>query len=190
MSPLAVIGSLESGWLAAWRMMTTLDALLGQLFRLHHTELVRFASRLIGDRDCGEEAAQEAYLRIAARREATAIVHPKTYLFTAARRTAIDISVRRQAEADRRADLDEATHVVDSPHFAEQDRRNRRLFQLIVALNELPAACRQTFVLNKLHGMKHKDIARKLGISVSMVEKHMMRAFAHCRDVARDRDDI
>lgn len=49
------------------------------------------------------------------------------------------------------------------------------------ALDELPAACRTAFLLNRVDGVKHRDIAHKIGISVSMVEKHIVRAFIHCR---------
>jgi RNA polymerase sigma-70 factor (ECF subfamily) len=48
-----------------------------------------------------------------------------------------------------------------------------------VALLELPERTRTIFVLRRLEGMRYADVARRLGISVSAVEKHMVRAIAH-----------
>jgi len=38
---------------------------------------------------------------------------------------------------------------------------------------------RVVFVLRRLEGLKYRDIAAQLNISVSAVEKHMERAIAH-----------
>ncbi len=37
--------------------------------------------------------------------------------------------------------------------------------------------------MNKLEGYSHPEIAERLGISISMVEKHMVRALLHCRSL-------
>ncbi|MNO07493.1 putative RNA polymerase sigma factor FecI [compost metagenome] len=49
------------------------------------------------------------------------------------------------------------------------------------ALDELPAICRDAFLLRKLEGMTHPEIAERLGISKGMVEKHIVNAMKHCR---------
>jgi DNA-directed RNA polymerase specialized sigma24 family protein len=38
------------------------------------------------------------------------------------------------------------------------------------------------FLLHKFEGLSHADIATRLGISKNMVEKHIIKALAHCRD--------
>ena len=35
------------------------------------------------------------------------------------------------------------------------------------------------FILHRLDGMKHREIAELYGLSVSSVEKHLRKAFAH-----------
>ncbi len=47
------------------------------------------------------------------------------------------------------------------------------------ALGELTERTQAVFVLQRFEGRKNKEIARELGISVSAVEKHMVRALAH-----------
>lgn len=55
----------------------------------------------------------------------------------------------------------------------------RRLRQLEGAVAELPERTRRIFVLNRLHGETYQEIADRLGVSVSTVQKHLMRALAH-----------
>lgn len=159
------------------------NALLYQLFKLYHREAVRFATRLVGNRDNGEEVVQDAYLKLVARRSTTPIDHPKSYLFTATRHAAIDFTDRQNREWQRRVDLDS----LDEAHLADDGatrmEMQRELAKLAVYLNALPPPCRQAFVMNKLRGYTHVEIAAHLGISTSMVEKHIVRALLHCRSL-------
>jgi RNA polymerase sigma-70 factor (ECF subfamily) len=146
---------------------------------------------LVGSRDNGEEIAQDAYMRIAGRGpQAGTIDYPKTYLFTAARNAAIDFTARQRTEWSYRVDIEDLDAFASAEDGLVSFAQRQRLARLAVALNELPPACRRTFVMNKIEGRSHQDIARKLAISVSMVEKHMMRALGHCRDILRDDDSL
>ncbi len=54
-----------------------------------------------------------------------------------------------------------------------------RLQSLLRALDELPPRCQQVFLLQRYDGLTYSAVAKRLGISVSAVEKHMMRAMLH-----------
>ncbi|MDE5731497.1 MAG: sigma-70 family RNA polymerase sigma factor [Bacteroidales bacterium] len=43
-------------------------------------------------------------------------------------------------------------------------------------LDSLPERCREVFMLSRFKKMKNREIAEHLGISVSMVEKHIRKA--------------
>jgi len=51
-----------------------------------------------------------------------------------------------------------------------------RLQKFLSALDGLPPRCRQVFLLQRYDGLTYSAIAKRLEISVSAVEKHMMRA--------------
>ncbi|HEY0597228.1 RNA polymerase sigma factor, partial [Sphingopyxis sp.] len=53
------------------------------------------------------------------------------------------------------------------------------LLRLSATLDELPERTREMFLLNRLDKFSYQQIAARFGISVSGVEKHMMRAIAH-----------
>ncbi|ABL71062.1 MULTISPECIES: RNA polymerase sigma factor [Paracoccus] len=165
------------------------DHWLTDLFRRHHRDLLRYATRLVGDRDQGEEVVQNTYLRLARRGAAAAAIrYPKTYAFTAARTAAIDLTARRHAEWLHRVDFDAVAELQGGEDAAQALYRRQRILRMAVLLNELPVACQTAFLMNKVEGRSHREIAARLGVSVSMVEKHVMRALMHCRDLMREEE--
>lgn len=86
--------------------------------------------------------------------------------------------------------MDQADRLSSSDDFALRLEFRDKVAALSVLLNELPVACRTAFIMNKVEGLSHREIAETLGISVSMVEKHMLRALSHCRDVRRELDHV
>ncbi|MGB3846314.1 RNA polymerase sigma factor [Sphingopyxis sp. YF1] len=64
-----------------------------------------------------------------------------------------------------------------SPEHVLIDRQE--LARATAALLELPERTRVIFVLRRLEGMRLGDIASRLGLSVSAVEKHIQRAVLH-----------
>lgn len=168
-------------------MASSLNHWLGLLFRRHHKEVLRYASRLIGNRHDGEDVVQNAYLRMV-RVDSRTVDHPRSYLFKAARNAAIDLRIKLEREWSRRVELDQADALATPEDHSQRLEFRDRVAALSVLLNELPIACRTAFVMNKVEGHSHREIAEKLGISISMVEKHILRAFSHCRDVRREMD--
>ncbi|MEJ1964545.1 MAG: sigma-70 family RNA polymerase sigma factor [Gammaproteobacteria bacterium] len=49
------------------------------------------------------------------------------------------------------------------------------------ALGELPPKCRDILILSRVEGLTHPEIAARLGISESLVQKYIVRALRHCR---------
>lgn len=56
----------------------------------------------------------------------------------------------------------------------------QRLGALQTALAELPVDCRTAFLLHGIEGLSYSEIAERMGISKSMVGKHLTRALTHC----------
>ena len=64
----------------------------------------------------------------------------------------------------------------------------QHLQQLNAALNELPPDCRRAFLLHGFDGLTYAQIASQLGISESMVYKHLTKALNHCAKLLDDAD--
>jgi RNA polymerase sigma-70 factor (ECF subfamily) len=57
------------------------------------------------------------------------------------------------------------------------------------ALDELPAKCRQIFVLHRLEGLSRAEIAIRMGLGERMVRLYMARALEHLRRRLDDASD-
>jgi RNA polymerase sigma-70 factor (ECF subfamily) len=57
------------------------------------------------------------------------------------------------------------------------------LERLSVALEQLPEQCRRAFLLNRLDGLTHTQIATQLGVSTKTVQRHIERALRVCVEV-------
>lgn len=89
--------------------------------------------------------------------------------------------------------MTEASSLLDSCTSTGPDRVYLRAFrthadvvsrvdQLAAALEELPAACREAFLLNRLDGLTHVEIARRFGVCAKSVQRYIERALRHCLD--------
>jgi RNA polymerase sigma factor (sigma-70 family) len=154
-----------------------------------YEELVSYLRQRLGNRDRAEELAQESMSRVLAL-PPEHVQSPRAFLFRTARNLHIDqirASQTRRAVHDDEADPETAEAPVEHEpaHRLEQSRRQQSLQAAIAAL---PPRCREVFILHKLEGLPQKDVARQLGISLNMVEKHVMRGLLACREALRMED--
>lgn len=133
-----------------------------------------------------DDLVQDVFARLAGRGSTKAIHHVEGYLFQTAANVLCDLS-RRDAARHNRAHntFDESVHGSEeiSPERVYQGREAAGA--LLDALEVLPERARAVFVLHRFNGMRYGEIANHFGISVSTVEKHMMKALArvaHCMD--------
>lgn len=154
---------------------------------LHRSEgarLRRFLLRRLGNPADAADAAQETYLRLLKALTSAEIEHPRIFLFFVARNVAATLGTRRRFEANlfrSTTDLD-VTEAVDPQGRTEQQVIARQQLRLVAAaIDDLPPRCREAFLLSALDGLANGEIAGRLGISRSMVEKHLAKALLHTR---------
>ncbi|CAH0248885.1 putative RNA polymerase sigma factor FecI [Pseudomonas carnis] len=147
----------------------------------YYRELVCFLNAKLGNRQVAEDVVHDAYVRVLERASDTPIEQPRAFLYRTALNLVIDGHRRnalRQSEPLEVLDNEER-FAACSPHASHH--QGQRLEMLERALAELPAACRDSFLLRKLEGLSHLQIAERLNISRSLVEKHIVNAMKHCR---------
>ncbi len=130
-----------------------------------------------------EDLVQQVFLRLTGRADLTPLERPEAYLFTTASNLLRDRHRRRSARAaDAHEPYDEVVHggLHMTPGPERELLGTQRVEQLVAALYDLPERTRVVFTLYHLEGLSHETIARRLGIAVSTIEKHMARAIAHC----------
>lgn len=153
----------------------------GTVLENYYRELVSFLSARLGNRQAAEDVAHDAYTRVLERTGEGEIEHPRAFLYRTALNLVIDGHRRgllRQVEPLEVLDSDERFFSPAPSHDLEL---RQRLGLMQRALDELSAPCRDSFLLRKLEGMSHQEISERLGISGSLVEKHIVNAMKHCR---------
>ncbi|NIE78201.1 sigma-70 family RNA polymerase sigma factor [Pantoea sp. Ap-967] len=147
----------------------------------YYRELVNFLSARLGSRQAAEDVAHDAYLRLLEYPGLQQVEHPRAFLYRTALNLVVDRHRRhqvRRAEPLEVLDQDECCYAAVT---APQVQTEQRLSLMQKALAELSQPCRDSFLLRKLEGLSHQQIAERLGISRSLVEKHIVNAMKHCR---------
>lgn len=154
------------------------------LFRLYHRDLGAFAYGRLRDREAASDLVQDAFVRyIAHTREArVAPEAPRFFLWRIASNLILDLA-RRERRRGKVMALDDvaALEIADPQPSAEHRLAARQEYRVLKkALNDLPQNQRASLLWNRVEGLTHAEIAARLGVSPSMVNKYIMRALAHC----------
>jgi RNA polymerase sigma factor (sigma-70 family) len=151
-----------------------------RLFREHNTALLRFIAAKLGSEHEAKEIAQEAYVQLLRLNHPEAISYQRAFLF----KTAANLAVDRLRQRGRRAhvtampDLDLAVFELTPER---QVAGEQSIAVVRAAVEELPAKCRQAFLLHRLHDLSCEEIAARLGIRERMVRRYVARALDHVR---------
>lgn len=142
---------------------------------------------LTGRVKCPETAADlthETYLRLYQRVRENPPDNARALAFHIAVQLAIDYHRKTTIRNRYHADTEFDTFVNKVPNTSAGPEQSlmatQRLAALKSALDELPTDCRTAFLLNGVDGLTYSEIATRMGISKSMVGKHLTRALAHC----------
>lgn len=158
----------------------TNDILKG-LFLAHRGELQAYLMKQLRNAEAAADLTQETFLRYAERGPAAvaSIANERSYLYRTAHNLAVDY-IRQQSR--RRTDLtagDAFAEIADDrPSLEEEAAARQRLAQLSAILSDLPDLTREIFVLNRLEGLTYAQVAARLSISDSSVQKHLAKALA------------
>lgn len=165
--------------------MTSINAntAIDRWFRRYRSDLVGYLKKTFcRDNDNAEDIAQDAFIRLQRLDSVGHIKNPKAHLFKTATNIAIDEQRRRAVRINylMRQGGEEKINLDTPPAMAELEQK---LLYLESTLQMLPAKCRQAFILHRIEGRNYQEIAKELSVSVSSVEKYLIRALKHCKDV-------
>jgi RNA polymerase sigma factor (sigma-70 family) len=151
-----------------------------RLFREHNEALIRFLRGRVGSHNEALEVAQEAYVRLLSLDQPGAVSYLRAFLFKTAANIAIDRR-RRSQNFDKVAGRQLFTELTENRTPERQLSGEQTLRHLGALVESMPPKCRESFVMNQIHGLDAATIARRLGITDSMVRKYVVRALLHCR---------
>lgn len=159
---------------------------LEALIRRAAPALERFLARRTGSPDEAQDLAQEAWLRLWRSGRADALDNAEAYLQSIAANLVRDRQRRRAARREAfHVGLDAAVELASpAPDPARLLELREALARYQAAVDRLRPKTRTVFLRHRLDGCTYAEIAAELGLSVSAVEKHMMKAILQLDRVA------
>jgi RNA polymerase sigma factor (sigma-70 family) len=155
-------------------------------------QLLRFFTVRTGSSADAEDIVQEIFLRLG-RVESGTVENAGAYLYKLGSNILLDrIRTRRRSEAREGAFVDvHSTSTPDGPASDDPSPEaawaaNKRLARVMAVVEAFPPQRRRVFTLHKLDGLSYADVAARLGVSKSAVEKHMIAALRQLAELADD----
>jgi RNA polymerase sigma-70 factor (ECF subfamily) len=150
--------------------------------------LVSFFRRRCKNLPQAEDLAQDVIARTLGRAEWATVDQAKGYIFRTAANLWRDQARHLRVTGGAELSWDEnignaATEGIPLERVLLSEEELHRVDGVLLQLSE---RTRDVFVLSRLENMKYSEIALMMGISVSAVEKHMIKALAH---LAKQMDD-
>lgn len=156
----------------------------------HSVALKRLLGKYLSRPEDVDDVAQGAFLRAFAAESRQEIKAPKSFLFTTARNLALsELTKKANKTSDALADFEGTAVLCDDKQLpADKTLEGREKLALFSeAVGHLPPQCRRAFLMRKIDGLPIKEIAVRMGITVSSVEKHLATGLLKCSDYLADR---
>lgn len=152
------------------------------LYRDHHGWLSGWLRRRLGDRERAADVAQDTFLRLMVTRRMPELGEGRRYLAQIARNLVVDQWRRQRIEQAYLESLS-ALPEPETPSLETRAMVIETLMQIDAMLDDMPTKVREAFLLSQFEGLTYPQIAERLQVSVSSVQKYMLRAIAACYQV-------
>jgi RNA polymerase sigma factor (sigma-70 family) len=149
-----------------------------KLFLSERRRLVRLVGRIVGCRDTAEDIAQDAFLRLWGRTVGSDDI---SLLFRTGQNLAIDHMRARQVRTTFAEGVTAEQFTLRDAQPDDAAAARQELDGLMAVLRGLPERTQRAFLLNRLDGLSYAEIAEVLDVSVSTVEKDIIRALQASR---------
>jgi RNA polymerase sigma-70 factor (ECF subfamily) len=109
------------------------------------------------------------------------IRNPEAYLFTVANHVLHQYALRQATVTQPFDAAPESVATAEDSDPASQAEIQQRLEGLDQALSQLSYKAQAALILYRRDGFSLEEVATKLGISLAMVKKYLVKAILHCR---------
>lgn len=149
------------------------------IFKSNHKSLCRLANRIVNDKAGAEDIVQDVFLKVWNSRDSIQSDQPiGGYLYTATTNAALNYLENLSRLQKFRKEYKASNSENVSQHTSLKELQAE--FQK--ALSLLPPKCRVVFVLSRFEGLRYKQIAEQLNISLKTVEGQMGKALEILRE--------
>ena len=160
------------------------EQVFSQLYKKWATNLHNYVYYKFGAAVNPEDKVQEAFIKLWNHCKDIPLEKAKSFLFTIINNLTLN-EIKHQKVVLKYKEVKPKGHTNETPEFILEENEYLHKFQN--ALAKLPEGQRTAFLLNRVEGKRHKEIASLLGISRKAVEKRIYTALNNLR---KDLDTI
>ncbi|WP_321288724.1 RNA polymerase sigma-70 factor [uncultured Sunxiuqinia sp.] len=159
-----------------------------KLYHLYFPRLYSFSYRIIQDSGVAKDIVQNVFIRLWEIRETFAHEQPESFLYKMVRNASLNYirhikvvdnlkeKVKDQFQSQELYYID---MVGNEPYvLIEKELQD----QILEVMDSLPEKCGLVFRKSRVEGLKNKEIAEQLGMSLKNVEKHISKALTVYRN--------
>ena len=159
-----------------------------QTFMQNQVSLRNYISRFMVSAHEIDDVSQETFLRAYKAEQKTAIDQPKAFLFRVAKNMMLsEFSNKTRKMIDYVDDFEQGQPQGHSENLEDSMIARQKLGVYCEAVASLPPRCRQVILMKKVYGMSYKEIARRMNITVSAVEKQLVKGGKKCEQIMAER---
>lgn len=159
-----------------------------QLFEKYYPALCHFAQQFTADSQLAEEIVQDLFVKIWEKRDSLQVDFSlKQYLFRSIKNLCINFLRHEKIKKKYASDIQKNPEPDDNADhwFLEIDLMKK----IEESIESMPPRRKEIFLLSREQGLKYKEIADSMGISVKTVEAQMGLALKHLRENLKDYDN-
>ena len=153
------------------------------LFREYYVPLCQFAIKYVNDKDNAEEIVQDFFYQYWKNKETMAVPQSlKAYMYVSVRNNCLN-HLRNQNVRQKYA-MQIAENLSENSEYSLQPTLEIKELQYRIdeILNDLPERCSLIFRMSRYEGLKYREIAEALSVSVKTVEANMGKALQSLRE--------
>lgn len=148
-----------------------------QLFKENYVRLVAFANTFVHEISSSESIVQNIFVKLWEKRKQYQITSLKGYLMVAVRNSCQNEIKRLQHERTYKQTISNEL-ITEEANYSDSGVMDK----ITQTINQLPEQRKKIFKLNRMDGLKYREIAERLNISQKTVEVQMGKALKYLRE--------
>lgn len=159
-----------------------------KLYKLYFPRLYTFSLKIINDSALAKDVVQNVFIKIWETRTSFSFDNPEAFVYKMVRNASLNY-IRHLKVVDNLKSrvkdqyLGEELYYIDmvgdEPYILIEKELQEKIFEV---MNSLPDKCLAVFRMSRIEGLKNREIADQLEISIKSVEKHISKAMQIYRD--------
>jgi len=158
------------------------DLAFEKLYNLYFPRLYAFSFKIINDSGLAKDVVQNVFIKIWEIRTSFNLENPEAFIYQMVRNASLNY-IRNLKVVDNLKSkikdqyLGEELYYIDmvgnDPYILIEKELEEKVMEV---METLPDKCFAVFNMSRIEGLKNREIANQLGISIKAVEKHISKA--------------